>query len=343
MKNKRLIKGIIGVAGAITLSIVIYQFAYSQTYKTPFFSSANDTGVISQMISKVTNQPALTTETAAQFDTQGITIDTLATYNGTNGQPAYVGFEGIVYDVSALANWKSGSHHGVNAGTDITDVFAQSPHSKSILKLAVVVGKLVPNVIVVDQNNSQNSTASNNALSTDPSAQSATIEVVSGASEQTLDTQPSDLVAVSNTTQVNSSKLGSTTTTAKIWNYDLLSQYNGKNGQPAYIAVDGVIYDVTALGSWSTGTHHGVTAGKDVTADFAASPHSQSILQQAIIIGRIDYPVDQNVVVTNPIKQTLTNDEDSDDDNEDDDDDDDDNDRDNESKSEDQEDDGDDD
>jgi predicted heme/steroid binding protein len=142
MKNKRVFKSILGVIGAVILSVFIYQSAYSLTYKTPFFSSASDTGVVGQVLSNVTNQPILSTDLATQFKTHGMTLATLATYNGKSGQPAYIAFEGTVFDVSSIANWKSGSHHGVKAGTDITDVFASSPHSKSILKLAVVIGKL---------------------------------------------------------------------------------------------------------------------------------------------------------------------------------------------------------
>lgn len=142
MKNKRLLKSTAGIIGALVLSTVIYMSAYSLTYNKPFLSTASDTGVVSQVLSTVTNQPTLSTETATQISTDGMTLETLATYNGKHGQPAYIGFEGTVYDVSALANWRSGSHHGVSAGTDITEVFASSPHTKSILKLAVVVGKL---------------------------------------------------------------------------------------------------------------------------------------------------------------------------------------------------------
>jgi len=292
MKNKRLVKGIFGIAGALVLSIVIYQFAYAQTYDTPLFSTTTETGVIGKLLNKVTNQPELQAETVAKFDTDGMTLETLATYNGKDGQPAYVAFEGIIYDLSALADWRAGEHHGVTAGKDITDVFSQSPHSKSILKLAVVVGKVVTEETLVNNNSAQPEINQDNTQ-VDPSL------------VQTQNT--------SSTTPINPSKLGTVTTTSKIWTYDLLSQYNGKNGKSAYIAVDGIIYDVTAVGSWSTGTHHGVTAGKDVTADFASSPHSKSILQQAVIIGRIDYPIEQGSGVTTPVIQT-SDDDDHDDD-----------------------------
>ena len=46
-----------------------------------------------------------------------------------------------------------------------------------------------------------------------------------------------------------------------------LSQYTGQNGKPAYIAVDGVIYDVTNVPQWENGGHNGFSAGKDLTKE----------------------------------------------------------------------------
>lgn len=45
-----------------------------------------------------------------------------------------------------------------------------------------------------------------------------------------------------------------------------LKQYNGLNGQPAYIAVDGIVYDVSSL--FRNGQHEGCSAGQDVTSEF---------------------------------------------------------------------------
>ena len=43
-----------------------------------------------------------------------------------------------------------------------------------------------------------------------------------------------------------------------------LKQYDGKNGNPAYVAVDGVIYDVTNVAKWKDGEHNGYSAGNDL-------------------------------------------------------------------------------
>ena len=53
-----------------------------------------------------------------------------------------------------------------------------------------------------------------------------------------------------------------------------LSYYNGKDGKPAYIAVQGFIYDVTDSSFWRNGLHNGYEAGQDLTtAIINSSPH----------------------------------------------------------------------
>ena len=76
-----------------------------------------------------------------------------------------------------------------------------------------------------------------------------------------------------------------TTQNANEYTAEKLSAFTGKNGQPAYIAVDGVVYDVTALPLWANGDHHGMVAGMDLTALFAKSPHTASILDRAVVVG----------------------------------------------------------
>lgn len=47
-----------------------------------------------------------------------------------------------------------------------------------------------------------------------------------------------------------------------------LSKYNGTMGNPAYVAVNGIVYDVSNIPKWSGGTHYGLTAGKDLSSEF---------------------------------------------------------------------------
>ena len=67
-----------------------------------------------------------------------------------------------------------------------------------------------------------------------------------------------------------------------------LSQYNGKDGNPAYIAVDGVIYDVTDVPYWSGGEHNGFSAGQELTEEIKTiSPHGVSKLNGLPVVGTL--------------------------------------------------------
>ncbi len=65
---------------------------------------------------------------------------------------------------------------------------------------------------------------------------------------------------------------------------DELAQYNGKDGAKAYIAINGVIYDVTDDAQWTSGEHGGQMAGTDVTAAF---PHSDGREANLPVVGNL--------------------------------------------------------
>lgn len=73
----------------------------------------------------------------------------------------------------------------------------------------------------------------------------------------------------------------------KTFTLDELAQYNGKNGKPAYVAVDGIVYDVTNIKEWKNGEHNGNTAGKDLTNAINSSPHGKSVLKDLPIVGKL--------------------------------------------------------
>ena len=75
--------------------------------------------------------------------------------------------------------------------------------------------------------------------------------------------------------------------TEKIFTLDELKNYDGKEGRKAYIAVDGVVYDVTNVAAWQGGTHHGNNAGNDVSDRIVKSPHGKSTLEKLEIVGKL--------------------------------------------------------
>lgn len=69
---------------------------------------------------------------------------------------------------------------------------------------------------------------------------------------------------------------------------DQLKAYDGKNGNPAYVAVDGVIYDVSNVPQWKNGEHNGYSAGNDLTDIIKnKSPHGVKQLNGVPVVGKI--------------------------------------------------------
>ena len=70
-----------------------------------------------------------------------------------------------------------------------------------------------------------------------------------------------------------------------------LSYYDGQDGRRAYVAVEGVIYDVTQSRLWRGGTHdpsHGeASAGRDLTEVIQHSPHGTQHLKDFPVVGRL--------------------------------------------------------
>ena len=73
-----------------------------------------------------------------------------------------------------------------------------------------------------------------------------------------------------------------------VFTLDELAEYDGQDGRPAYVAVDGVVYDFTELPRWRGGVHNGFEAGKDLTdALNTVSPHGDRVLSRAPVVGEL--------------------------------------------------------
>jgi predicted heme/steroid binding protein/uncharacterized membrane protein len=65
-----------------------------------------------------------------------------------------------------------------------------------------------------------------------------------------------------------------------------LGKYDGKNGNPAYVAHNGNVFDVTGSAKWKGGIHmlrH--RAGADLTAEISAAPHGIDVLARYPQVG----------------------------------------------------------
>ncbi len=73
------------------------------------------------------------------------TLNELKQYDGREGRPAYIAYNGNVYDVSESFLWMEGDHQGQHvAGKDLTDDMKMAPHGEEMFERVKLVGLLVP-------------------------------------------------------------------------------------------------------------------------------------------------------------------------------------------------------
>lgn len=106
-----------------------------------------------------------------------------------------------------------------------------------------------------------------------------------------LQTQPSPTVSLPVTTvpaQVSEAPMQQIATgNQTLFTVEELSRYDGKNGNPAYTAVNGLVYDVTNNAAWAAATHFGLIAGKDLTGAFASCHAGQPVLNKLKAVGKL--------------------------------------------------------
>ena len=67
-----------------------------------------------------------------------------------------------------------------------------------------------------------------------------------------------------------------------------LSQFDGKEGRPAYIGYRGNVYDVTGSFLWMGGRHMALhQAGVDLTEVLDTAPHGEDLLERVSLIGKL--------------------------------------------------------
>lgn len=65
-----------------------------------------------------------------------------------------------------------------------------------------------------------------------------------------------------------------------------LEKYDGKEGRPAYVVVEGNVYDVTNNPYWKEGGHFGANAGEEMTKTFyECHAKSTGVLKKLPIVG----------------------------------------------------------
>jgi predicted heme/steroid binding protein/uncharacterized membrane protein len=78
-----------------------------------------------------------------------------------------------------------------------------------------------------------------------------------------------------------------------------LEKYDGKNGKPVYISLDGKVHDVSDSSLWADGRHMGLhSAGAELSESIANAPHSGEVLSRFPVVGVL--------IEEGPASKTLT-------------------------------------
>ena len=241
-----------------------------------------------------------------------LTLAQLAEFDGKDGRPAYIAVDGIIYDVSDARQWSNGDHNGFEAGQDLTDPLNnKSPHGASKLKNVPVIGILVETPESSDSTLPDTPTDESEKDSTTPEAKSSDstedteLSEVSNVNEEapTQVTEISDSTleasdeSLSDAPKEVTEEITTSPTAEEVMDTDgnglaeftpeQLLAFNGLNGQPAYFAYKGLIYDVSHIRDWAGGEHNGNYAGYDLTDDLAYASHGEEKLKRAVVVGEL--------------------------------------------------------
>lgn len=86
-----------------------------------------------------------------------------------------------------------------------------------------------------------------------------------------------------------------------------LIKYNGKDGQPVYIAQHGKVYDVSESKLWKGGLHmRRHHAGADLTTDIKGAPHGEEMLERYPQVGTLKRTEAPGVDIPKPLEWAIT-------------------------------------
>ncbi len=69
-----------------------------------------------------------------------------------------------------------------------------------------------------------------------------------------------------------------------------LARFDGHEGRAAYVAVNGIIYDLSSSQLWQAGQHQEKhQAGQDLTEELKSAPHLRTVVERFPVVGKIEY------------------------------------------------------
>lgn len=220
-----------------------------------------------------------------------LSLEELAQYDGKDGRPAYAAVDGVIYDVTESPAWAQGAHKGQQAGLDLSEAFKNSPHDISTLDKVEKIGRLSVNLTLEQLKDYNGKDGKPAYVAVDGVIYDMTEslpwkdgkhngnEAGNDLTKQIKEVSPHGVAKLANVVEIG--RLVQELT------LEQLSVFNGKDGQPAYVAVDGILYDVTNSSAWAGGAHAGLEAGQDLSEAFKTSPHDITTLDKVEKIGTL--------------------------------------------------------
>ena len=76
---------------------------------------------------------------------------------------------------------------------------------------------------------------------------------------------------------------------------ELQTKYNGQNGNPCYVALRGIVFNVSRIAAWAGGTHFSLSCGNDVTEQaFLCGYHiPEEIMTKMPAVGRLSLDTEE--------------------------------------------------
>jgi len=211
------------------------------------------------------------------------TLEELSQYDGKNGRPAYIAVGRTVYDVSKQPNWAGGTNLGLTAGKDLTNQFTSSPGMNKMLSRLPRVGILkLSGGMTGTTGGSMAGGTTGGGMTGGTTGGGMTGGTIGGGMTGGT-TGIGMLGGTAGGGMAGGTTGGGMAGGQKEFTLEELSQYDGRNGKPAYIAVGGIVYDVSKQPNLAGA----ITAGKDLTTQFNSSAGMTQMLNRFPVVGTL--------------------------------------------------------
>lgn len=74
----------------------------------------------------------------------------------------------------------------------------------------------------------------------------------------------------------------------RIYTKSQLALRNGQDKEEIWVAMNGLIYDVSASRLWKNGKHYEHWAGQDLTKELADAPHTDKVFEKFDVVGHLE-------------------------------------------------------